>query len=283
MAASSPLILHAHIPKTAGTSINRVLEKNFETGHLRLWDPNPLACFSLTDLEQILDQHSTLISLSSHALRQIWPQIRDRPTLPITFLRNPTSQFLSLLRYAKQEFDLMPAQVKKVKKWWPQNTPELGMRDLADNYLAHNLRLTGSGQFCQQTRFFCPPIFTRTFFTRHSTVYGHNSLSIARRVLDGFFFVGLVEQMEQSLQLLHAKLSRFGIELSVPRRVWENRTLQGESLDWLTDNDSVGRRVFRANRNDMHLYKRFTRRFQLEFERWCGRKRTHSYERQGRC
>jgi hypothetical protein len=167
-------------------------------------------------------------------------------------------QFLSLLRHAKREFDQLP---EEVKKWWPEDTPELGLRDLADKFIRHNEQVAGSGQLCQQTRFFCPLNYTKPCFTRDSTVYGHNSLSIASRTLKSFFFVGLVEAMETSIAMLRTKLAEVGVALSVPGLIWANKTVESESLDWLNERDSVGRRVLEANRNDERLYRCFAQRF----------------------
>jgi hypothetical protein len=256
-----PIIVHAHIPKTAGTSVNELLQSNFGDDHLSHWTSDPVACLSLADFQEILDQRPTLRSISSHRARFIWPQIGDRTTLPITFLRDPTCQFLSLLRFTRREFNTMPDEVKK---WWPTNTPELGLRDLADSYLRNVTRDTGSDQLCQQTRFFCPLNYSEPLFSCGSTEYGHNSFWTASGALERFFFIGLVEEMEASVQLLRAKLKRYGIELIVSAPIWANRTLESESLDWLNEDDPIGRRVLSANRNDERLYRRFAERFQNE-------------------
>jgi hypothetical protein len=129
--SARPIILHAHIPKTAGTTFQEILPYNFGDDHLLHWSKDPLApCLSRADLEGLVDRQPTLTSISSHNLRLFWPEVRGRQTLAITFLRSPASHFLSLLRYTKREWDRLPGPAKR---WRPENTPELGLRDLADS------------------------------------------------------------------------------------------------------------------------------------------------------
>jgi hypothetical protein len=261
-----PIIIHAHIPKNAGTTVHEIFYGNFGSDHLLHWQANPLFCLSRKDIEMLVDQRPTLKSISSHGLRRMWPAIRGRPALPITFLRNPTSQFLSLLRYTRQSFGRLPAEVRR---WWPDDTPHLGLRELADRYLRTSAALTGTTQLSQQTRFFCPLNYTNPVVRYDSTIYGHNNLSVASRILENFFFVGLVERMEESLELLKTKLKKAGIDLVVPANICANQTDRSESLDWLNENDPVGKRVLMANRNDELLYHRFAERFRLELARFA--------------
>jgi hypothetical protein len=75
--------------------------------------------------------------------------------------------------------------------------------------------------------------------------------------------------MERSIQLLQAKLKQHRIELIVSGPIWANRTEQSESLEWLNEDDPVGRRVLRANQNDERLYRHFAERFKVDLKRWC--------------
>jgi len=223
-----PIILHGHIPKTAGTSVQELFQVNFGSDHFQHWVPDSLYCLSKTDIEAMLDRQPDLIVISSHNLRFFWRQLCGRRTLPITFLRKPTAVVISLLRYIKQNFGQLPEPVTRP---WPENTPDLELRELADRYLAR-FQTTGwlrpqtrpSGQLCPLTRFFCPLNYTRPLSLRDSRWFGHNSFSIASRVLEQFFFIGLVEEMEFSVRLLRAKLTQFGIHLTIPGQIWANRT-----------------------------------------------------------
>jgi hypothetical protein len=269
-----PIILHGHIPKTAGTSVGELFQFNFGSNHLQHWVPDSLYCLSQTDIEAILDRQPNLMVISSHNLRFFGREVRGRRTLPITFLRKPTAVVISLLRYIKQNFNRLPEPVTRP---WPENTPELELRELADRYLAHFQRsgwlrpqTHPSGQLCPLTRFFCPLNYTRPFSLRDSRLFGHNSFSIASRVLKQFFFIGLVEEMELSVRLLRAKLTPFGINLTIPGQIWANQT-KDEDISWLKETDPVGRRLLDANRNDQRLYRRFAKSFQADCELWCGK------------
>jgi hypothetical protein len=268
--SAPPIILHAHIPKTAGTTFQDILQYNFGDDHLLHWSKDPLAPYlSRADLEGLVDRQPTLTSISSHNLRLFWPEVRGRQALAITFLRSPTSHFLSLLRYTKREWDRLP---EPAKRWWPENTLELGLRDLADSYLVHLRRVAGPGRTCPQTRFFCPVKYTRSFWRIlwGFVPYGYNSVWIASRELRRFFFVGIVEEFEASLRVLQAKLARQGIEFTIPGPIWANRSAGSEEVSWLTPADPVGVRVLETLREDERLYRRFRGRFQAEIGRWSG-------------
>jgi hypothetical protein len=258
---SVPIIVHAHVPKTAGTSFRQLLEHNFGTDCHLHWNPDPLFCFSRPEVERLVEEQPTLRALSSHGLRHLWPQICGRPVLAVTFLRDPIALFFSLLRYTRSKWQVLPPEVKQ---WWPENTPELTVRELANEYLHRSKQLTGSPSQCLQTRFFCPLTSGKPLFPCDATSYGYNSLYRAAQVLETFFFVGLVEEMEASLWLFRTKLRAKGIDFVVPGRICANQTHPYERLDWLRADDPVGRAVLRAHRNDRRLYRRYAARFRRE-------------------
>jgi len=245
-----PILVHAHIPKTAGTSFNELLSRQFQERHYQYLHPDPSHIITLEEFEELLTKRPNLRSISSHCVRTFPPRIGGRPALYVTFLREPLAAFLSLLRYTRKEYQNLPDEVKK---WWPDNTPSLSLRELAYLYLAPGGSYV---QSCQQTRFFCPPDYTKLLITPDYNQFGINSYSVARSNLRQFFFVGIVEQMEKSLHYLKRRLLDRGVNLDIDDVPRENRIdSSSEDLSWLHVGDSIGRLVIRSNANDNRLYQ----------------------------
>src|ERR1700686_3102105 len=92
---NTPIILHPHVPKTAGTSFLQLLEQNFGKRHYRHYDGSLSDGYSFTvrELEGLVAERRDIISFSSHNLRVFPPDICGRPALYVTFLREPTKTF----------------------------------------------------------------------------------------------------------------------------------------------------------------------------------------------
>lgn len=90
-----PLLVHVHVPKTAGISIRKVLETTFPNRVLpvdhRVHRGNH---GNLTTIHSQLLAHSQFDALGSHLLRFSYPSVvAGLLMLYFTFLRNPTDQF----------------------------------------------------------------------------------------------------------------------------------------------------------------------------------------------
>jgi hypothetical protein len=91
-------------------------------------------------------------------------------------------------------------------------------------------------------------------------------LALATAVLEDFFFVGLVEEMETSVRLLREKLRPYGLHLlDIPLPVENVSREMATDIDWLNPTDSVGRAVLAFLGQDLTLYKRFRARIR---SRW---------------
>ena len=102
--AKRRVIVHYHIFKNAGTSVDRMLKESFGDAWAS-WDTdNPGGKISPAELEAFLLEHPHLMAMSSH---QIVPPLPDRKldVFPIVFLRHPIDRAYSayLFEWQKQQ------------------------------------------------------------------------------------------------------------------------------------------------------------------------------------
>jgi hypothetical protein len=267
--ASYPLFLHCHIPKTGGVSFARVLQSTFPGLHLTHVHYDPTYILTPQALETLLEINPLLKSISSHHLRMFARRLHGRRAFHITFLREPTATFLSLLKYARRQYHNWRPEAQKA---WPADTAQLSLRDLAQTYLAN---LGEHIQHSPQTRFLCSPISMKNAGVEVEHGYGLDRADIASLILEQFFFVGIIEEMGKSLELLSAKFKALGIELRKPFFLHLNRTRSRDDLSWLNLDDPVGKQVLQCNDCDRELYEKFRARF---FETYTRYRKTGSVD-----
>jgi hypothetical protein len=257
-----PLILHSHIPKTAGVTVSRILHGSFDLFHLHHYHPDPNFLLTPDVLEKILEISPALKSISSHCIRTFPQRVGGRPVFYITFLRNPADVFVSLLRYVKQEFANLSPEALAL---WPEDTPRLDLKSLA----ARKLEEWGDrSHYCPISHFFCGPHIIEKAGKVDEDSYDNVCQELTKLILSRFFFVGLVEEMPRSIRLLKAKLARYGLRLKPPLMQRFNKTKGFENLSWLKESNPLGARVLKATAFDRVLYDHFYHRFREEYRRF---------------
>ena len=252
-----------------GTTVSAGLRKSFDLFHFHHWHPDPFYILTSEVLENVLGVIPTLKSITSHHLRSFPLSINGRPTFLITFLRKPEDTFISQLKHVQRHFASLP---KEVRVFWPPNTPQLGLRELAWQFLE---RVTASQDFCPQTRFLCNSYAAGQFGLSDGNQYGLDSYEMAQLILNEFHFVGIVEEMKKSLEVLADRLLQCGVRVYFDLNLKLN-TGDGHSRPaWLTPEDEVGRRVLAASENDRRLHQLFLQDLlrahsELRKRRWLG-------------
>jgi hypothetical protein len=264
-----PLILHCHIPKTAGTTVSAGFRKSFEFFHLHHYHPDPFYILTKETLETLLQIFPDLTSISSHHLRSFPLSIGARPTFLVTFLRTPEDAFISQLKYVQRKFWSLPEPMRRL---WPPEAPYLSLRELARQYLDQE---SATEDLCPQTRFICNPEAGALFGLSDGNQKGLNSYEMAHQILSGFHFVGIVEEMKKSLEVLADQLLQWGVKAYFDHDLRLNISQETSKPAWLTLEDEVGRRVLVASKNDSLLYDFFRKRLleshsQLRKRRWLG-------------
>lgn len=265
----SPLILHCHIPKTAGTTVSAGFSKTFEFFHLHHCHPDPFYILRRETLESLLEIFPDLRSISSHHLRSFPLSVGARPTFLLTFLRRPEDAFISQLKYIQHKFWSLPEPMRGL---WPKETPHLTLRELARRYLDKEAAIQ---DLCPQTRFLCNPNAGELFGLPDSNRKGLNSYEMAHQILTGFHFVGVVEEMKKSLEVLADRLLEWGIRVYFDHDLKLNTSREASNPAWLTPEDEVGRRVLAASENDRLLHEYFLEELleshrDLRKRRWLG-------------
>jgi hypothetical protein len=88
-------------------------------------------------------------------------------------------------------------------------------------------------------------------------------LALATAVLEDFFFVGLVSEMDESIRQLNRKLESYGLRLRAGDVPMENISSElRDDVEWLTMSNPIGREILARLEVDAQLYRRFEARFQ---------------------
>jgi hypothetical protein len=264
-----PLILHCHIPKTAGTTMSAGFRKSFDSLHIHHYHPDPFYILTKETLETLLEIYPGLRSISSHHLRSFPLSIGARPTFLVTFLRKPEDAVISHLRYIQRNFWVLSEATRRL---WPANAPYLSLREFAREYLDQE---RATEDLCEQTRFICNPDAGALFGLSDGNPKGLNSYEMAHQVLAGFHFVGIVEEMKKSLEVLADRMLQWGTQVNFDHSLKLNASQETSRPAWLTPEDEVGRRVLVASKNDELLYDFFRNQLidshrELRKRRWLG-------------
>jgi hypothetical protein len=265
-----PVLAHIHVPKCAGTSFRLLLDDLFPAGHLQLYfEPGSKRTLSTTfvysdaQIEGYLESNSVK-AFSSHHVRRFPNALAGRPLYYVTFLRDPVQQFVSYLNFTRQVFRDITDPV--LLSHLPPNMPELSLRESARWLVQQNTDKFLNFRENYTTNFFAHyEVLSRYGFEYTDWRYRGIRQQVARNVLRKFFFVGIAEQMDESLYLLRQKLASKGIQTDdLPMRRDNASENRNEDLSWLDNEDEIGCKVLGSLREDQRLYYWASRRFQLQ-------------------
>lgn len=96
------VVVHYHIFKNAGTTVECVLEREFPGGFARLHGPAPDSILDAEDLAAFLHDHPGVQAVTSHHLRYPAPAVRDFIFFDCCFLRHPLDRLDSLYSYYRR-------------------------------------------------------------------------------------------------------------------------------------------------------------------------------------
>lgn len=247
-----PVIVHIHVPKCGGTAFRNFLKNHFGAGHLSLYVSDTFFVYSDEELAgYVADRNVQCIS--THYIRTFPKRLAGRDLVYITFLRNPTDQFISYITYVKKNFqDLQHDQA--LMSCLPPGTPSLPIREIAYWILTRNEKINFHENFT--VNFFAKYVVGSNSTRPDNNKYRELRLSTARNVLEGFLFVGLVEDMNRSVPVLRNKVRAIGLpfpdgEVSVENTSYDFRG----DLSWINSKDDVGGLLLNSVREDQRLYE----------------------------
>lgn len=210
------MIVHLHVPKTAGTSFNYVLRKAypgrffegiFETGHV----------LSQDEARGFIQTHREMRALSSHALRYPCPPIEGLHYQYAAILREPVERAVSLYFHEK-----------RIHAADPQHRSKKSLAEFVD--IARNTGF-GNGQ------------------CRHLHVSG--DVTLAKQVLEQLDVVGTTEQFETTLIVARKQFHLPFTALIQPRL---NKSKSGGALDYLDETTFQDLRRAFAPDVELHAY-----------------------------
>ena len=250
------IILHYHLFKNAGTSIDQILKENFGEERWRSEEfPGPTTNIPLvlsgrSNFQRVQDwlaEHPDVVVLSSHTAAMPLPDLPATRVFPIVMVRNPVIRLQSSYLFEREQFQ--SGRHTLTTKIAGQNDLagylrgllELKKQSMARNYASVRLAAAVPGtpeRLGQRT-------------------------SEALKLLP---FVGVVERFEQSMQVLeHLLKPHFPDFQTLP--AWENATgLAGTPLQDRLDSirteigDDLYREVLAANRVEIDLHTAASRK-----------------------
>jgi hypothetical protein len=242
------VILHYHLFKNAGTSVDSVLRKNFG----RLWEDIEFLPPGQEDhakaIQKFIAEHGDLVAVSSHTLFCPPPVYADTDVLPVIFVRQPLKRLRSAYEFErKQAADTTGAKLAKET-------------DFA-GYLRTRLVAAGD-RSCRN--------FQTYRLARLLPDDGRPERDRAFAALDQLPFVGLVEEFSKSMRKLKA-LVRPRIPSFQDFEAWENSTSNKKhgvgSVKPASPQEELGEEtyamVLEANRDDIEVYDEVARRYAL--------------------
>lgn len=242
------VIVHYHLFKNAGSSVDKILQENFPESWAEVEGPHS-AKLSPEGLLDFIRQNPTLEAVSSHTAVVSVPQTEDIDIIPIIFVRHPVDRIRSAYQFERTQDVQTPGAVQAKKG------------DFAD-YM--NWRLS-TPTLWQVKNFHAQRLKDFNGFTP-----AHNAVAVEKAAfaaLEHFPMIGLVEHFEASMAVY-----RDIIGLNFPDfkifKAQENRTADPQM--GLDDNlstfaEAIGQDVYdrlvELNQTDLALHARLKLRF----------------------
>lgn len=101
MISSDTKLVHIHIPKTAGTTLNAILENNYGRRFLELSFSYTRSTLREVEQAAVASHFADYDCLSSHKFVAPFPGPDRSEFLPIAFLRHPVKRVISEYRFTK--------------------------------------------------------------------------------------------------------------------------------------------------------------------------------------
>jgi hypothetical protein len=242
------VVIHYHIFKNAGSSIDRVLASNYGSAWTTFEGKTPTSLLSAHDVEEFLASHPDIQAVSSHLARPPLPRVVN--TFPIVFLRDPVDRAASVYAYERRA----PSNVK---------SSEIAKEGDFRNYVSWCLgqgRRQGGGVIMNYQ-----VVHLSSSSFRNGHVYlaepDEADLEESFQFLSSIPFFGIVEEFEASLRLLENMLMPIRPDFkaeNAKENVTASRSASFEEKIRAIRRD-LGEEVFyeleEANRLDIRLYK----------------------------
>lgn len=253
------VIVHMHLFKNAGSTVDAIFEKNISDGIFGLEGEHPWSVLPGEKAVDFIDRHPELRVLTSHQVIFPLQSRSDLEILPVFFLRHPIDRAGSVYSFEKRQDPQSPGAIR---------AKQLGPAD----YVAW--RLSGEGG-----------IVIKNFHVLRlsdalvgqedprTAVATREDLERAKRRLEESPFFGIVERFDDSIAMMsHWMEGSFpGIELTYEKKNFSPdraRTLEERVAHLQADlGEEIYARLLESNRLDLELYEHARKLFQQRAER----------------
>jgi hypothetical protein len=226
-----PIFVHAHVPKSGGTSLNKLLY-NWLQGRMQwMHFADPTRMFTQEEMDDYVAKNPELDCITSHHFRVFPPVIAGRPALYIAFLREPASFLISLARHwIRDRSELTP----EFRAHLPPDFDQLDVLGLLRFLLDSAQRRTKPEHLLgsEMSLMFFEAMISELGFGRDTTRFSaqnedwcrYLAKAIAIAQLKQFFFVGDFATLTEDIRDLARRLRHFGISADSAEIPWERRS-----------------------------------------------------------
>lgn len=235
------IIMHYHLFKNAGTSIDHTLKKNFKQSWREHEDSN--TGWSTIDIANYLKENQDIVVLSSHTALLPLPVLPNTTIYPIIFIRHPIDRIRSVYEFEhKQIADTEGAiMAKKVDmagyiEWRLSRNNDRSIRNFQSYRLA----------------FATPKLLNGKQLSEYEQ---------ALSAVNELDFVGLVDEFDISLRKMQKWLKNVFPNINfkpVEKNVTKKDTNLNERLDMMRKKigASLYDDIVEANKSDLKIYKK---------------------------
>jgi len=182
-----PLLIHYHIYKNAGSSIDHILKASLGERWIDFEGPDPERPLVPEALASFLSDKPDILAVSSHQLRPPYPAGYD--VFPICFLRHPLDRIRSIFEYQKRH-RTFPAELKGCDD----------IRQFTEWILGHTPRTVGARN--GQTIFYSRANFDMTAAALARDGACDEDFNTTFAFLKAVPVVGIVDRFNDSLELI---------------------------------------------------------------------------------
>lgn len=236
------VIVHLHLFKNAGTSIDSILKRNFGARWMSYDEDQSGKIICSTQFEEVVRAHQDIEAFSSHQLVPPFPD-DDIAVFPIVFIRHPLERIKS-------------AYLFEWKKQLGLDSPKGSLRQYIDEKLQHRrrnviedfqtMRLSNTG---------------RKTFQNIDQCSDSDLLDRARKFLSQLPCVGVVDRFDESIEKIENCAKRYWPRIeffNAQENVSQCTSLPIlEKLDAIRNElgDEAYGKVVKANQLDLELYE----------------------------
>jgi hypothetical protein len=205
------IVLHYHLFKNAGTSLDKILKENFKEG----WHEHegPSSGWKSTDVAAYLEQNKHITVLSSHTALLPVPELPNTTIYPVIFIRHPIDRIRSIYEFERKQIAETEGAIKAKEldlagyiKWRLSRKGDRSIRNF------HAYRLA----------FACPQVHSGKKLTEEER---------ALMAISDLPFLGIVEEFDNSLKKLEGLLRPFSQDLSFRSIKLNSTQKEGTSIE----------------------------------------------------